>query len=73
VLSSAVATGVLVEESGDRYAIHQTIVREVLDASLSHLVRARWEARIASVLGHDSSHLTRPGLSRHGVDRDTAT
>lgn len=56
VLSSAVATGVLVEESGDRYAIHQTIVREVLDASLSHLVRARWEARIASVLGHDSSH-----------------
>jgi hypothetical protein len=25
---------------------------------LSHLVRARWEARIASVLGHDSSHLT---------------
>ena len=58
VLSSAVATGVLVEASGDRYAIHQTIVREVLDASLSHLVRARWEARIASVLGHDSSHLT---------------
>ena len=56
VLSSAVATGVLVEESGDRYAIHQTIVREVLDASLSHLVRARWEARIASVVGHDSSH-----------------
>jgi len=56
VLSSAVATGVLVEESGDRYSIRQAIVREVLDASLSHLVRARWEARFASVLGHDSSH-----------------
>jgi predicted ATPase len=56
LLSSAVATGVLVEDSGDRYSIHQAIVREVLDASLSHLVRARWEARIASVLGHDAPH-----------------
>ena len=55
-LSSAVATGVLVEESGDRYSIHQAIVREVLDASLTHLVRARWEARIASALGHGPAH-----------------
>lgn len=55
-LASAVATGVLVEESGDRYSIHQEIVREVLEASLSHLVRARWEARIASALGHGSAH-----------------
>jgi DNA-binding SARP family transcriptional activator len=55
-LSPAVSTGLLVEESGDRYSIRQAIVREVLDASLSHLVRARWEARIASVLGHGSAH-----------------
>jgi hypothetical protein len=37
-------------------AVRQAIVREVLDASLSHLVRARWEARIASALGHGSTH-----------------
>jgi len=56
ILSAAVANGVLVEESGDRYSVHQAIVREVLEASLSHLVRARWEARIASALGHGSAH-----------------
>jgi predicted ATPase len=56
ILSAAVANGVLAEESGDRYSVHQAIVREVLEASLSHLVRARWEARIASALGHGSAH-----------------